>query len=838
MEDNLFITASNKQRLTQAEKDANDKLWYHEQADLLDRHSFSSSSLIAFDGASNFTRQKVNYDLFNNIINPAEFVYVCKPFGAEVGDLPAHFTNRDIVSGKIKVLLGMEMKMPFSWTVIATNEEATTRKEQEEFGRIKNYVVNEIMRPIKTNIAKQAMLQAKQQQAQQQQGQQGQPQQGQQQQPQTLTPEEQQQLQQQIADETQAQTPDEVRKYMTREHQDPAEVMSQQILQYLLLKERVADKFNKGFKHSCLGGTEVYHVGIYNGEPSLTTVNALYFDHDQSPDTDYIEDGEWAVCEYRMTPSEVMSKFTSELDDEQIDRIYEYNTNPTNIRTGDFTFSDRHNEAYTVKVLHCTWKSLQKIGFLIYLDDNKKEQLMLVDENYKLNKKQGDISIQWEWIPQAHECYKILNDIYVYARPVPGQNRDLDNLYSCKLPYYGASTDFLNSPVTSPMDRMKGYQYFYDVICYRIELLMASDKGKILAANIKKVPKSSGIDINKFMYFMEANKIAWLNPSEEGNRGGNTDITNIVKEIDLSLASDIEKYISFAEYIEKKCGSTIGVTPQMEAAIGPDEAVTNTRQNLIQASHIIQPYFELHNIVKGNVLQALVDTAKVAYSQTQPRKLSYVLDDMSKYMLTTDPGLLSDSTLGLFISNSSKAEDAKQAIMSLSQAAMQNQQVDLLDMIKVLRSDNINQAEEDLEVGMQKKQEQLQANDKAKLQQQKDAEMRQDTLTRETWKHEADMIVLKETERRKTEVEKAAETALGMAKNNDVNNNGVPDVLELAKFGVDKAESLFEQSTKQRELQQTDEHLQLEKQKLAQKTQNDKDKNEIDKKKLNKPKAS
>ena len=123
---------------------------------------------------------------------------------------------------------------------------------------------------------------------------------------------------------------------------------------------------------------------------------------------------------------------------------------------------------------------------------------------------------------------------------------------------------------------------------YRLELLIASDKGKILVGNINSVPKTAGLDIEKIMYFAESTKFLWLNPNEEGNRGG-SDVTNMVKEVDMSLASDIQKYINLAEYIERRCGESVGITKQMEGAIGPNEAVTNTRQNITQSSHIVQP---------------------------------------------------------------------------------------------------------------------------------------------------------------------------------------------------------------------------------------------------------
>jgi len=809
MDKNIYSTKINKARLTQREKDANDFQYYKDMADNLDR--FSTGSI--FDssyGAYRRMNKKVNYDLFNDIIDNKDFAYVCQPFGAETGQLPANFANRDICSGKIKVLLGMEMKMPFSWKVIAVNEEATTRKEKEEYGRISQFVTNEIMRPIQMQIAQQAQEQAKGQK---------------------LTPEDQQNLQQQIAEQTQAQTPDEVRRYMSREHQDPAEVMHQQLLRYLIQKERIPEKFNKGFKHLNLGAKEVYHIGIFNDEPKLTVVNTLRFRHDESPELDYIEDGDWAVNELWMTPNQVLNSFTTELTPKQIDKIFssESSRGAGSITNADFSpMYNGEDTINTIRVLHSNWKAPQKIGFLLYLDEQTgEEELMLVDENYKFNPEHGDIELSWEWIPEAHEVYKILDDIYVYPRPVPGQNRDLDNLFNSKLSYYGASCDDLNSTATCPMDRMKPYQYYYDVVMYRIELLMASDKGKILAANINAIPKSAGINIKKFMYYMEANKIAFFNPKEEGNRAGG-DIVNMVKEIDMGLVSDIMKYINFAEYLERKCGASMGITPQMEAQIGPNEAVQNTQQNLIQSSHIIQPYFELHNNVKRNVLQGLLETAKVAYSTGRQRKLSYVLDDLSVQILTVDQGMLDATTVGLFVSNSSKADEAKRAIIGLAQAAMQNQQADLLDIVKIIKSDDINEAEEWLEVSQQKSQEQQQASDSAKIKQQKDAEIRADTLMRDGWQHEEDMIILKATEERKTKLQVEAMAAMGFDVNKDEDSDGVPDVLEVYKYGLDA-------DIKNKQVQQTDRKLSLEEDKFAHQKANDKVKNQLEQKKIDKP---
>lgn len=755
-----------KERLSSSQKNANKKAWFKEQIDLLEGNHNNISR--GYSGVSEHKRMKVNYDLFNNILDLSDFEYVCMPFGAEAGELPATMVNRDISSGKIKAMLGMEMKRSFSWNIVATNPEATSRREQEEFERMKEFVISQIMTPIRQNIE----IRKAQEQAGRE-----------------LTPEERQRIAQEIEQELQAQTPEEVKKYMTREHQDPAEAQATQLLNYLVQKCDLRRKFNTAFKHGLITAVEPMYVGIVNGEPDVWIVNPMNFVCDMSSNNEFIEDGEWATCEFRLSPSEVVKYFGKELKDSEIDSIYESWSGGRNLEENDLfaldeSFND-YDDTSSIRVLHATWKSLRKIGFLTYRDESGQIQERLVDEHYKINKDFGDIKIEWEWIPEVYEGWKIkaAEPIYVGMRPIPGQFKDIDNLYHCKLPYYGIVYDNMNSQATSLMDRLKVYQYYYNIVMYRLELLLASDEGKKVLMNIGAIPSSADIDIEKWQYFFKSTPFMWYDPQEEGNTYA--DANTVAKVIDLSLVSDIQKYIEIAEYLRKQAGQSVGITDQVEGQIGPNEAVTNTRQSLVQSSHIIEMYFEAHNYVKRNVMQALLETAKVAYSENPPRKLSYVLDDMSIQMFDLDIGLLDSSTLGLFVSNSTKAEEVKETLRQLTHAAMQNQTVELSDVISVIRQDSIIEAEETLKVAEQNRMQREQ-----QLQEQQNQAMAQEAEREREFKREEhemakEIVILKEEERRKTVVAQAAITGLSFNPEVDQDKDGVPDFLEIAKHGVD-----------------------------------------------------
>ena len=787
----------NRQRLSRAEKEKNDFQWYKDKITILD--SFSNRTVYGFGGVSEYHRMKVNYDLFNNILDTRDFEYVVKPFGAESGELPAKMVNRDILSNKIKAVLGMEKKRGFDYKVYAVNADATTRREQEEFGRLRDYVVNTITIPIRQQLE----IEARQKMNNRE-----------------LSDEEKQQILSEVEEKFKTMTPEEVKLYMEREHQDPAEAMCSQLLTYLIQKTKARRKFNNGCKHAALAAKEIYWVGEVNGEPDFIVCDPLRFNYDKSPDLEFIEDGEWATYEYRMSPSMVVSFFGDELSDSEIDSIYtefaSYIQDPNNYDLFDFSRQYNKEEKQTVRVFHAVWRSLREIKFLTYRDEEGNIQETIVDETYTLNPEEGDISITSKYIPEVYEGYKIGAGIFKKLRPIPGQFRDMDNLYYAPLPYKGAIYDTTNSLPTSLMDRGKVWQYYINIVYYRLELMTASDKGKKVLMNINAIPDSAGIDIEKFQYFFESSPFGWFNPNEEGLQY--SDVNTIAKVVDLSLSSDIQKYLALVDKIKEECGAAMGITPQIEGQISEYEAVGNTQQVLTQNSLVLESFYDLHSIVRMNVLQSLLEVAKVCYSDNKPRKLTYVLDDMSLKTLDLDAALLNNTTLGLFIEDGGKAKEIKDLITSLSQAAVQNQQAKIADIIAILKQDSISVAEDILRKSDKEIKEDNMAAQKYQQESQQRIEQMKIANEEKQRQHEKEMIILKEEERRKTVLAQTALTGASFNPDQDIDNDKVNDFVELAKNALNEKVQ--------------NEKLAIEKQKMLNKKEVDNKKLELEKKKL------
>lgn len=816
-----------QQKLSSAKKRANKFQWAKDVLDEIDR-----DNQFGISGRSSAEQKAVNYDLFNGVLDEADFEYVCKPYGNNVsGEMPAELRHYDIISPKLRVLFGEEIKRPFNFKVVATNPEAITEKEREKKKLLDRYIMQEVQLRIQKAMQEAGLSPD------------GRP--GDAEDPEVV-----QQTQQQIQQIQQEMTPPQIEEYMQREYQSNIEIMANQILAYLKKKEKLRDKFNKGWKHALIAGEEIYWTGIVNGEPEVRVINPLYFEYDKDPDIDNIQDAQWAKYIMRMTPGSVIDTFGEYMTDKEIEALYDDSTvSGTSHPLGSSTFNyDYDQDVFSgapgfdptafnngsgddsyIRVVHAEWKSLRKIGFLTYLDpETFQEQEMIVDESYVKNPESGDIDIRWEWIPEIWEGTKIGDDVYVNMRPKPNQFRDIDNMYTAKLGYVGLAYNNLNSQSISMIDRMKPYQYLYNIIMYRLEMDLASDKGKKFLADISQIPSSMGMDMEKWLYYFDALGIAFVNPQEEGARNKQSNF-NQWQSIDLSMGQVINQKVQLLEYLEQQCGEVSGVTKQREGQVGPNELVGNTQSAVAQSSYITEEWFYQHNTIKGYVLEALIDTAKVAWGDGKAKKIQYILDDMTIKMLTIDPVELPNSTFGIFVSDSAKDQELFLTMRQLAHAALQNQQAELSDVVKMFSTDSVSEIKTLLETSekqrrdreMQMQQQQQQAQQQ-QMQMQQQAQMQVEAQKAELEKAKLELEKYKTDANNETKLAVAEITSFRGQMDQDINDNGVPDQLEIERL---KAQVIQDDKKNQIESRKLD----IKEKELAMKDKQESEKRKIEK---------
>ena len=802
-------------RLSEREKHSNDNLWFKDNIRDFTAMSMEPDLEDSVQEGSRYTKMQINYDLYNNKINEADFFSIIYPYGKEAGKLPQTFTNKNIIFSKIRILEGMEIVRPFFYRLVAVNPEATTRKEEKKFGMLRDWVINEIMTMVKQEVFAQYEPQLKELEAQKE----------------TQSSEDiqlaYQQLQQQMSQDIEAKTPDEINTYMQRHHQDPAEILGNQILAYNMATLNIKDLFIKGISHAAKAAMEIFWVGEENEKPVMKVIHPLGFNFGKSATSDFIQDGDWASYTTYMSANEVAIKFGTEITDE------EFNTLLENYDDSFLSFSDlnsindapdMHYSTQGIRVTHTEWKAPKAVNILTYMTEEGEVQKRLVQEDYKLDVEIGDLSLEKIWIPTKYEGYKLGSDLFKGLREVPGQHQDLTKLYECKLSYMGAIFD--NG--ISFIDRMRGYQYLYDIILHKMENKIAQDKGKKMIIDQDLIDDELGTA--KWLVAMDITGVGFTNKSTEGKEGLNN-VSTGVKEIDFSLVSDIDSYRNWAAYIKQECGDSVGISSTLEGQIAERDAVQNVQQTIAQSTTVLQPFFNTHDRIKKDVLQEFIECAKTVYMKYQPDYLNYVLDDLSQFVIKMDYDLLDNTSFGLFVTDSNQTFNIMQQINPLLLRFAQSGQVKMSDIITVLKAQSLTEAQEALQTS-----ERAQQKDAQALEQQK-AQIEQQAAQAKL-KEEQEMAALKhkfaleeiaakgeiELAKARIDLTKQAILSSGFDTEKDRNENNVSDVVELTQKSQKEAAEIILKTRKQI----------LDEKKFTHQQEVDKDKLELEKQKLNK----
>ena len=801
------------------------KEWKESCVNYIIGHSASSRN---GNSRSREEEMQTYYDLYNSIYNEKDLKYVTNPFKQDDG-FPATAQDYNIIKPKIDLLLGEETKRPFNFRVVRTSDIATSNLQDKAKQLLIDYV--------------QASIMSK------------------------LGPEEQARYQEALQS-GEIMTPEQIQKYLTKDYKDIAEIAAQHSLNYLKQKLNVTHEFFKGWKDALIAGEEIYYVGVINGEPYVERVNPLSFSYEQSADLEFIHEASWCCRKMNMSATEIYDRFYDKMSEKQLNELLDMMDDGTRgglnpqvrktsldyphikTRTINGFSSNPFQNADNINVWHCCWKSFKKIGFVTIINpETGVEEEFEVDESYKVTGR--EVNVEWTWIIEVWEGYRVGEDLYIGIQPVEYQHISADNPNSQKLPYTGVVYNNTNSSPRSLVSMMKPLQYMYIVIWYRLELAMARDKGKVVTMDITQIPKSMNIDVAKWMHYLGALGVNFVNPYEEGwdipgREGGKPSQFNQITALDLTMANTIDQYINLMDKIESMVSEITGVTKQREGAISSNELVGNVERSVVQSAHITEPLFWVHNQVKKEVLSMLLNTAKFAWKDSDKRCIHYVLDDATRAFLTLNDDFFYED-MDIFLDDSTKNQQQLEALKQLMQPAMQNG-ASLLDIAEIITMDNINMIKNRLEDIEQKRMEQQQALEEQQAQrEQQMIQMQNEVKEEELMIKEAEM----DLEKYKIDTDNATKITVAQLQayrgleDQDQNDNGIPDTMEIAaqalaerKQASEEAGKQFEFNAKIREQQMKekieDKKIQLEREKLtaAQKLQKQKDEAAMQREKL------
>jgi len=570
------------------------------------------------------------YDFYNGHILDEDYRYVLKPYGKARNNFPSKIRNYPIIKPIVDLLLGEKTKRPLNYTVAVANADSVSMKEEQKKAKVKQAM--EQMFINRMNETEGA--------------------------PPTGSPSQEVELPQHIAEQ------------FDMSYVDKRAAIGQQSLSYIMYNNNIHNKFQKLWFHFLVSGEAYTHRGVVNSEVFYDVLNPLDVDYDKDPDIDFIEDGDWALTRRDSHVSSIVDtyrEFLTEADIDTLERPEEfddgsfllYGSNPDNGR-------QRGGRSRLIEVITVYWKSISRVGFLHYPDPETGDmEVVEIPDAYKLPKEIKDQGgyVEYEWVPEVYQGTRIGSTIFCKVGPVENQRRSLNNPSLCKLPINGIKYSEINSDNVSLVQLGVAYQINYNIYKYRLEIAIAKSKDIIAQFDINMIPKKW--DMDKFMYYIDAIGIAWVDYNKEGMQL-NPQHQNVM---DLSIKT-IQQYVLLLDSILSEWERLSGVNRQRQGQTGQYEGKGITQQAIMQSSHITEDYFRKIGSLEEKDLQALLDYSKLAW--VSGKKTSYVMPDGAVEFLKVNPLDHMESEYGIFVTDAGADLEKKSKVEMLAQSMIQN----------------------------------------------------------------------------------------------------------------------------------------------------------------------
>lgn len=685
------------QKKSTKEKYADDKQWFKDCMDAYEYQALYYEQEI-------HRKMIVHCNMDNGEIDQNEMEKVFNPLGLNGNTSPSAIKNFPIVVPKIDLLVGEEAKRRFDWTVRSMNAGSESKDTSVLFDMFLDIAIEEFKK--ETTDEKE--------------------------------------LEQKIK---------EYARFAKYKYKDVNEITATKILTYLVRNYVVPYQFNKGFRHALVAAREEYRIDVEGNEPILKVCDPRNVFLIKKGDSDKIEDSEAIIEITYESVGKIIDAFYDDITPEDLESLekgqwrtgkgnepgnlgYSHKLPPifSNLDFGNgpgFTdINDFNNTNFklglpydmqgNVRVVRGRWVGRKKIGVVTFFDDNGDEDERTVSEYYKIDKDAGE-TVRWIWVNEAYEGVKIADHIYLKLQPRTVQMRNYDNKSKCFLGYVGSDYG------KSLMGRMESYQYLYNVYMNKLETLFNKYKGPIYELDISKVPDEWEMDT--WLYYAETMGWAVIDPMNEGKKGaamgklaGSYNTTG--KVLDPRVGDYIQQTIQMLQHIEHQVGAIAGVTEQRQGQIENRETVGGVERSVTQSSHITEKWFFLHDETKKRALAALLDTAKQLWSKNKSKKLSYVMDDMSRDFIEFNAEDFASTEQDIFISNSNHDAKISDLIESMAQPFIQNGMGSIL--IELMQTNSI--AEKNLI--MKEQEEKMQQQQQMALEQQQktaQAQMQQES---------------------------------------------------------------------------------------------------------------
>lgn len=380
--------------------------------------------------------------------------------------------------------------------------------------------------------------------------------------------------------------------------------------------------------------------------------------------------------------------------------------------------------------------------------------------------------------------------IYIDVEPLEYQFTDEHQPFKPKIPVVGCDGFEKNMNVgkLSLIDKTKALQVMYNGFMNEIDKFAKTEIGLFYIMDQRSIPQQS-LDgtwgkYNWLKFIMTA-KDSGLGvvDNSASNLEGNPAMQQ-PSVVNLLNNDRFKSRIELANYCEQQIMKVIGISPQRMGSINSQETATGVNQAINNSYSQTELYFYNHTNLMRELKSMILDAEKYIESKKPVSRVNYLNSDVENVLFEIDTEDLLLRRFNIFLTNST---DSQRVLEQLRQLAIQNNTsgASMLDLATIIESSNVREIKDTLAASLQNFQKQEEAkrqHEQQMLQQQLEAQAVEKEKERQ--------FIADQNERNRLKDMYIADVkATGMSRENDIDQSGINDALEVSRFNLEQEKS-------------------------------------------------
>lgn len=504
-------------------------------------------------------------------------------------------------------------------------------------------------------------------------------------------------------------TPEETMKYMQYDYKEYGEEIAQRMATDILYRNRFVDKYKQAFFYTMLGGV----VGIENKVVNKRQVKDIILPYnliwDNSIDDDLNTKARFVGKIDWLTPGEILSNpiFLQQLTDEEVNEIKTLNTNnidkllgEDNITTNKLKWYYNTNGVPSLAAVTTYWIGYKELRY---------EQVKDKFGNTHYAKIKGRQTSQY-FTKTVYKGTLLANKYLVDFGEQPNIVRKSDDLNEVELPISVFIPNMVMGESRSIASRLHKHQDRIDFLNNEITKMVTRAKGKVFVLNKHKLGTATAQEVlNDFerigIHITDGNATGEEFTSADGNR--------IVEVVDMTLDPNVNQLLGLKREEERIMEEIVNVPKvamgQQTGYVGAKTQAGTIAQSNLGTAYLYQGFIRF--VEKD--LQYALNQYKISLLVNDEEDIPVIGERGIEYLKLTKDFKFED--FAIFIKVKDFIDDsARERLIYLAQAAMQNQLIDMADFIKIETAKTYTELLNQLEFAMNKKK--LEAQQQQQLQ--------------------------------------------------------------------------------------------------------------------------